>query len=202
MLRREIRRSFCQELAFRFELAVLPLQLAQPRPLRDVQRRFFLRVFGAVRLHPVPESDLVHTDLASHMGDRARGIDHHLGGFFLELRRILLTFSWHPILSFPVEILLDPLSGKLGAPHPPSAWRLVAHRVGSAAMQTWLPRVWSPRVVMAVAQSVAMACWAAASVTSWPQTAVLSWFSMGSLALGLAPGSGQRLCGSVGAPPS
>jgi hypothetical protein len=67
-----------------------------------------------------------------------------------------------------------------------------------------------PRTDSAVVQSVAIACWAAVSVTlSW-QIAVCRWVSTASLGLfgpapGLWPGEGgstQRLRGSLGSPPS
>src|SRR5258708_11659656 len=44
-------------------------------------------------------------------------LDHHLGRFLTELRRECFILSSHLILSFPVKILKDPQSGKLGAPH-------------------------------------------------------------------------------------
>src|SRR5580693_10675212 len=105
MLRREVRRGFCQELAFHPEFAVLPLKLAQPRPLGHSQWRLFLRVLFPVSLHPVTERNLMHPDLAGDMGDRPGGIDHQPAGFFLKLRGVVLTLSWHSLSSFPVRIL-------------------------------------------------------------------------------------------------
>lgn len=67
-----------------------------------------------------------------------------------------------------------------------------------------------PRTDSAVVQSVAIACWAAVSVTVPWQIAVCRWVSTASLGLfgpapGLWPGEGgstQRLRGPLGSPPS
>lgn len=59
----------------------------------------------------------MHADLARYMSDRPGGVHHQPGGFFLKLRGIALPFFRQLIPSFPVKILLDPLSGKFRAPH-------------------------------------------------------------------------------------
>ena len=58
----------------------------------------------------------MHANLARHVSDRPGGVHHEPGGFFLKLRGIVLPLFRHLIPSFPVKILLDPLSGKFRAP--------------------------------------------------------------------------------------
>jgi hypothetical protein len=59
----------------------------------------------------------MNANLARHMSDRPGGVHHQPGGFFLKLQGIVLPLFRHLIPSFPVKILLDPLSGKFKAPH-------------------------------------------------------------------------------------
>ena len=54
MLPREVRGCFFQERVFHFQLAVQPLQLPQPGPLRQLQRRLILGMLFPVRPDPVP----------------------------------------------------------------------------------------------------------------------------------------------------
>src|ERR1039457_6995784 len=71
----------------------------------------------AVSAHPVAEGAFVDTELLSHAGDRTRRLDHHLHGLIPEFRReALLRSRQLPHLSRR-PILLDGLSGSLGAPH-------------------------------------------------------------------------------------
>jgi hypothetical protein len=65
---------------------------------------------------PVAEGDFMNANLARHMSDRPGGVHHQPGSFFLKLRGILLPFFRQEIPSFPVKILLDPLSRKFRAP--------------------------------------------------------------------------------------
>jgi hypothetical protein len=58
----------------------------------------------------------MNANLARHMSDRPGGVHHQPSGFFLKLRGILLPLFRHLIRSFPVKILLDPMSGKFRAP--------------------------------------------------------------------------------------
>src|SRR5579862_7788542 len=69
-----------------------------------------------VDAHPVTQGALINTELLRHPGNRTRVLDHHLHGFFLEFRReALLRSGQKPHLSRK-SILIDGLSGSLGAP--------------------------------------------------------------------------------------
>jgi hypothetical protein len=45
-----------------------------------------------VRFHPVSQGGPIHAELAGDLGDRARRLYHHPGGFLLELRREITAF--------------------------------------------------------------------------------------------------------------
>src|SRR5947208_6863870 len=70
----------------------------------------------AVYADPVTEGTFVDTELFRHSGDRARGLDHHLHGFVLEFRREALLRSGQLLHLSRLSILMDGLSGRLGAP--------------------------------------------------------------------------------------
>jgi len=85
------RPRFSQKLRFQPQFAVLPLQFAQPGPVRDRQWWLLIGVLDPILVHPVPEGALVDLDLASHFGDRPGRLDHHLHGLVLEFRTELAT---------------------------------------------------------------------------------------------------------------
>src|SRR5204863_2360579 len=87
------------------------------RALTHGQRRFLAGVLTAVYANPVPEGAFVDTELLRHSGDRARRLDHHLHGFVLEFRREALLRSGQLLHLSRLSILMDGLSGRLGAPH-------------------------------------------------------------------------------------
>jgi hypothetical protein len=60
MLRCKVRRCFCQEGAFHLELAVLPLELAEPGALGKTEWRLGLAVLFLVIPDPVAERGLVY----------------------------------------------------------------------------------------------------------------------------------------------
>src|ERR1044072_655633 len=94
-----------------------------------------------VFFHPVAERCLVNVQLAGNMRDRARSLHYHLGGFLLELRRKPPPIPGHSIPFLSKRILLDPLSGNLGAPHSELVRICVVGSgdaaVASAAVPSW-----------------------------------------------------------------
>src|ERR1700750_2920220 len=76
-------------------------------------------MLAAVYANPVTEGAFVDTELLRDPGDRARGLDHHLHGFVLEFRREALLRSGQLLHLSRLSILMDGLSGRLGAPHQP-----------------------------------------------------------------------------------
>src|SRR5579864_3666834 len=70
----------------------------------------------AVDANPVTEGAFVDAELLRHPGDRARRLDHHLHGFVLEFRREALLRSGQLLHLSRLSILMDGLSGRLGAP--------------------------------------------------------------------------------------
>src|ERR1700750_909177 len=121
MLPREVRCRFFQERILHLQLADAALQLPAPLIVWHIGRQRLPREFLPVCLNPEPERGIVDIEFPRHLGDRSRrrGVDHFLDGLLLELRSVMLRFSRHLIPSFPVRILLDPLSGKSGAPQSP-----------------------------------------------------------------------------------
>src|SRR5580698_70453 len=71
----------------------------------------------AVDVYPVSQGTFVNTELLRDAGDRARRLDHHLHGFVLEFRREALLRSRQFLHLSRHPILMDGLSGSLGAPH-------------------------------------------------------------------------------------
>src|ERR1700761_9168454 len=128
MLPREVRCRFFQERILHLQLADAALQLPAPLIVWHIGRQRLPREFLPVCLNPEPERGIVDIEFPRHLGDRSRrrGVDHFLDGLLLELRSVMLRFPRHLIPSFPVRILLDPLSGKSGAPQgfrgSPAAW--------------------------------------------------------------------------------
>src|SRR5215468_6243162 len=94
------------ELGFHPQLPDLLLQLPEPGPLRDRQRRLVASVLGLVLVHPVPECTLLHPNLTGDLGDRTRRLDHHLHRLVLELRSETPTQLRHPLTSIPDQ---DPI---------------------------------------------------------------------------------------------
>src|ERR1700730_1725688 len=71
----------------------------------------------AVYANPVTEGAFVDTELLRHAGNRTRRLDHHLHGLIPEFGRETLLRSRQLLLPFQTSILMDGLSGSLGAPH-------------------------------------------------------------------------------------
>src|SRR6478609_10770851 len=61
---------------------------------------------------PIPERGFTDSDLASHVGDRATGVDDHASGFFTEFWTELAILSRHDDFSFPEWNLFGPQSGR------------------------------------------------------------------------------------------
>src|ERR1700750_3284599 len=118
MLPREVRCRFFQARILHLQLADAALQLPDPLIVWHIGRQRLPREFLPVCLNPEPERGIVDIEFPRHLGEspRRRGVDHFLDGLLLELRSVMLRFPRHLIPSFPVRILLDPLSGKSGAP--------------------------------------------------------------------------------------
>src|SRR6476659_11405510 len=72
---------------------------------------------------PLPERVFADSQLASHVGDRATGVDDHASGFFTEFWTKLAILSRHDDFSFPEWNLFGPQSGRWEARH--SANRLM-----------------------------------------------------------------------------
>src|ERR1700745_2796747 len=89
----------------------------------------------AIGVHPVTEGAFVDAELLCHSGNRARCLDHHLHGFILEFRREALLRPGQFFHLSRLPILMDGLSGRLGAPqrHLP-----LPESLGSAS-SVWLP---------------------------------------------------------------
>src|SRR6266513_2929182 len=117
MVAGEVCCGFFHELKLHLQFPGLPLELTQSRALTHGQRRFLAGVLTAVYANPVSEGAFVDTELLRHSGDRARGLDHHLHGFVLEFRREALLRSGQLLHLSRLSILMDGLSGRLGAPH-------------------------------------------------------------------------------------
>ena len=71
MLRGEVRHGFLKELDLHFQLAVFPLQLAQPCAVRQLERRLVVRVLIPVALYPAAEGRFVDLYLTCDLDDRA-----------------------------------------------------------------------------------------------------------------------------------
>src|SRR6267154_5747624 len=80
----------------------------------------------AVGINPVTQGALVDAELLSHTGDRTRRLDHHLHGFILEFRREALLRPGQLFHLSRLPILMDGLSGRLGAPQAASAESVVS----------------------------------------------------------------------------
>jgi hypothetical protein len=92
-----------------------------PRLVRPINRQPGPQMLLPVRFHPEPESGAVYPEFAGHLSDRPGEVDHHLGGFFLKLRRIpfRILAPRHLIpRSFPSNILLDPCQERTVASAP------------------------------------------------------------------------------------
>src|SRR6476660_1076875 len=61
---------------------------------------------------PIPERGFADSDLASHVGDRATGVDDQASGFFTEFWTELAILSRHDDFSFPEWNLFGPQSGR------------------------------------------------------------------------------------------
>ena len=69
MLPREVRSCFFQEGVFHFQLAVLPLELAQPGALGYLQWRLVLGMLLTVCPYPVTERGLAYPKLTGDVSD-------------------------------------------------------------------------------------------------------------------------------------
>ena len=113
MLPCEVRCCFFQERVLHLEFADAAFQLPDPLVVRHIGRQRLPGEFLPVRLYPEPERSIVDIEFPRHLGNRPRrrGVDHFLYGLLLELRSVMLRFSWHliPFLSgenpigFPVR---------------------------------------------------------------------------------------------------
>src|SRR4051794_1275318 len=112
MLPRKVRCRFFQERVFHFQFSVLPLQFPQPRPLRQFQRRLVTGMRLPIGPHPIPQGGFTHPQLARHLGDNSRPLNHHFRRLFTKLRRIRWVFPRHKFPSFPEWTLNGPQSGK------------------------------------------------------------------------------------------
>src|SRR5882672_2471332 len=116
MVAGEVCCGFFHELELHLQFPGFPLELAQSCALTHGQRRFLAGVLTAVYANPVSEGAFVDTELLRHSGDRARCLDHHLHGFILEFRREALLRPGQLFHLSRLPILMDGLSGRLGAP--------------------------------------------------------------------------------------
>jgi hypothetical protein len=84
-----------QERQLLAQFGVLPLQLADPRPVRPGDRLLRLAVHDPVPVHPAAQGAGVDPELARHRRDRPFALQHHADGFFLELGRELPATPRH-----------------------------------------------------------------------------------------------------------
>src|SRR5580700_6815480 len=117
MVAGEVRRGFFQEVVLHLQFPVFPFDLTQTRAVGHGKRRLLAGMLTTVNGDPIPESTLVDTELFRHPGNRTRRLDHHLHGFFPEFRREDFLRSRQVFNLSRYSILMDGLSGNLGAPH-------------------------------------------------------------------------------------
>ncbi len=82
-----------------------------------MQWRLVGGVLFPVCADPVAERRLADSQLPCHVCDSTGSFHDHPGCLLPEFRRVLLVFLVTSFPSFPVKILKDPQSGKLGAPY-------------------------------------------------------------------------------------
>ena len=78
--------AFFRKACLHLQFTVTAFQFAQPGPLRKLQRRLSPACFCRYARTQLPRTGLIYSQFPRHIGDRPRGIHHHPGCLFPELR--------------------------------------------------------------------------------------------------------------------